>query len=123
MPNPKGLLTLFAICLFISCKKSTHQNNTLPTGQFDKYIIYSGEHYADHNPYLAVQYDELKFTVKFDSSCIYQTSNPENQEDINKLYGFSDNNMQHQQFSAIFGWNWTRGALRLYAYTYNITMV
>src|SRR6185369_11664700 len=119
MTQPKGLLLLFSICLFISCKKSVQQNNNVSTGQFDKYIIYAGNHYADHNPYQPVQYDELKFTVKFDSSCIYQTTDPPNQEDINKLYGFSDNNAQHQQFSARLGWNWAREALHLYAYTYN----
>jgi hypothetical protein len=118
MGKPKPVLLLFYICLFISCKKPVQQNiSSVP--QFEKYVIYAGNHYADHNPYQHVQCEELKFTVKFDSSCIYETIDPANQEDINKLYGFSDNNMQHQQFSARFGWNWTRGALRLYAYTYN----
>lgn len=59
------------------------------------------------------------FTVRFDSSCIYQTRVPENQWDINKLYGFSDNNALHHQYSARFGWRWSEGALRLFAYTYN----
>jgi len=66
-----------------------------------------------------IEYSELKFSVKFDSTAIYLNKETDNQEDVNKLYGFSDNNAQHQQFSARFGWNWARGALRLYAYVYN----
>ena len=61
----------------------------------------------------------MTFVVKFDSSAVYQTSNPENQYDINKLYGFSDNGDQHHSYSARFGWRWSDGALRLFAYTYN----
>ena len=61
----------------------------------------------------------MKFTVRFDSSAIYQTTDRENQYDINKLYGFSDNNMDHHQYSARFGWRWSDGALRLFAYVYN----
>ncbi len=61
----------------------------------------------------------MKFTVMFDHSAIYQTVDPENQEDINKLFGFSDNDQHHQQFSARFGWRWSEGALRLFAYVYN----
>ncbi|HEX8315787.1 MAG TPA: hypothetical protein VF609_12380, partial [Flavisolibacter sp.] len=41
------------------------------------------------------------------------------QHDIKKLYGFSDNGEQHHQYSARFGWRWSEGALRLFAYTYN----
>lgn len=44
---------------------------------------------------------------------------PVNQLDINKLYGFSDNNAVHQQFSARFGWRWSDSALYLFGYTYN----
>jgi hypothetical protein len=35
------------------------------------------------------------------------------------LYGFSDNNSDHHQFSARFGWRWSDKALRLFAYIYN----
>jgi hypothetical protein len=121
-PTPMSKLTSLlplTIVLFLSCNKSIDQNQGPSTPQFAKYTISGGNHYADHNPYKPVQYDELQFTVKFDSSSIYQTIDPENQEDINKLYGFSDNNEQHQRSSERVGWNWTRSALRLYAYTYN----
>ena len=126
MKNPVKLF-LFSIMLFTllpSCKKIVetvmdHGVNAPKPGQFYKYTILQGQHYADNNALQSVQYDELKFAVRFDSTAIYQALDSENQEDINKLYGFSDNNAEHQQFSARFGWNWTRGALRLYAYVYN----
>jgi hypothetical protein len=57
--------------------------------------------------------------VKFDSSAIYQTIDPSNQYDINKLFGFSDNNGPHHVFSARIGWRWSDNALRLFGYIYN----
>jgi hypothetical protein len=57
--------------------------------------------------------------VRFDNTAVYQAADPENQYDINKLYGFSDNGGLHQQYSARFGWRWSDGALRLFAYVYN----
>jgi hypothetical protein len=92
---------------------------TTNTTSFTRYTIASGQHSADKNPYKPVNVEEMKFAVKFDSSAIYQTTLAENQWDINKLYGFSDNNTEHHQYSARFGWNWREGALRLYAYVYN----
>jgi len=89
------------------------------TGKPVEYLIRKGAHYADQTSFQVVSYDTLRFTAVFDNSAVYQTLDPENQEDINKLYGFSDNNDNHQEFSARFGWNWARGALRLYAYVYN----
>jgi hypothetical protein len=87
--------------------------------EFVKYVIPKGEHFATTNSYKSVETTELKFTVRFDSSCIYRTKDPDNQWDINKLYGFSDNDAMHHQFSARFGWRWSEGALRVFAYTYN----
>jgi hypothetical protein len=117
-------LPILLSLVFPSCKKTIDvsvdltQNNS-KNGELIKYIIRKGQHYADQNGLQAVQYDELKFTVTFDSTSIYQASDSPNQEDINKLYGFSDNDAAHQQFSARLGWNWARSALRLYAYVYN----
>jgi hypothetical protein len=114
-----GVLSLF---LFSSCKKiieNALSHGGATAGQYYSYVIPQGQHYANGNNYQQVKYDQLSFAVKFDSTAIYHATNPENQEDINKLYGFSDNNANHQDYSARFGWNWARGALRLYAYTYN----
>jgi hypothetical protein len=44
---------------------------------------------------------------------------PGNQYDINKLFGFSDNDADHHNYSARFGWRWDNNALRLFGYVYN----
>jgi len=125
MTSRRKIIPVFLILpVFVcSCSKKdglvTDDSRTSSKGKPVEYLIRKGGHYADQTSFQVVDYDTLKFTAVFDSSAVYQTINPENQEDINKLYGFSDNNDNHQEFSARFGWNWTRGALRLYAYVYN----
>lgn len=121
----KLLFSTFVVALlFIAgCKKDSLSENlsTSPVtaSGFVEYVIPQGEHYSIGNDLTPLDISELKFTVRFDSSCIYKTINPENQFDINKLYGFSDNGALHQQYSARFGWRWSDSALRLFAYTYN----
>lgn len=88
-------------------------------GGFVQHTIPKGQHYSALSTYKPVETSEMKFTVRFDSSAIYQTQSPENQYDINKLYGFSDNDRDHHQYSARIGWRWSDGALRLFAYVYN----
>jgi hypothetical protein len=117
-------LAMAAAMLCLGCVKS--KDSTLPLASsstslsgFTQYIIRSGSNYCDQSAYKPVATTEMKFQVLFDSSAIYQTTKPENQYDINKLYGFSDNGMDHHQFSARFGWRWSDGALRLFAYVYN----
>ena len=107
-----GLLFLF------SCRKEKFPGK-LSIPEFKEFVIPQGQHYATQNDSKAVETSELKFVVRFDSSAIYKTKNHENQYDINKLYGFSDNGDQHHIHSARFGWRWSDGALRLFAYTYN----
>lgn len=86
---------------------------------FKKYTINAGEHISSEIAYKPLELSAMNFVVRFDSSAIYQSKNTDNQEDINKLYGFADNGANHHQFSARIGWCWTRGSLRLYAYVYN----
>lgn len=113
------------LCLLSGCQKAVDillddgKPATVANSGYTQYTIPKGQHSADKNAYKAVDLEELKFVVKFDSTAIYQTVLAENQWDINKLYGFSDSNGDHHQFSARFGWNWRDGALRLYAYVYN----
>lgn len=83
------------------------------------YTIKEGAHYSDKSTFKPVEFSELKFTVQFDSSAIYTSKEKINQSDINKLYGFSDNDAHHHQYSARFGWSWTENALHLYTYVYN----
>lgn len=113
-----------AVLLFAGCNKSNDpltQKQSVsvdPSQDFFLYIIKQGQHYANDNSFKAVELSELKFLVKFDSSAIYETADEFNQDDINKLYGFSDNSAEHHQYSARFGWSWNKNALRLYAYVY-----
>ena len=88
---------------------------------FTLYTIKPGGHHSQLSPYKSLEIAEMRFVVMFDNSAIYQTVDPENQNDINKLYGFSDNEMQHHEYSARFGWRWSDGALWLFAYVYNTT--
>lgn len=99
--------------------KGTGHDMTPAAPQFMKYTIIKGAQYCDRSNFDLVRTSLLSFTVKFDSTAIYSTVNPNNQADINKLYGFSDNNALHHDFSARFGWNWSNNALRLYGYIYN----
>lgn len=117
------LLVIAAAILFTSCKKaadSVIQAMAKPSSSgFIQYTIQKGHQYCDQTGYKPVDLTEMKFTVKFDSTAIYQCASAENQYDINKLYGFSDNNSDHHQYSARFGWRWSDKALRLFAYVYN----
>lgn len=100
----------------VTLRKSTSGSNF---NQFVTYTIQKGNQYCDGNNFSPVEVSEMKFIVSFDSSAVYQTLSPENQYDINKLYGFSDNNSNHHQYSARFGWRWSANALHLFAYVYN----
>ncbi len=124
---------MLAVYLY-SCEKSDEITPVIPTPNtpytqtaplqetaFAKYVLHKGKHYAnnDSTKIEIVNVAEMKFTVKFDSSAIYKTVDANNQYDINKLYGFSDNNEFHHSYSARFGWRWSDNALRLFAYNYN----
>jgi len=82
-----------------------------------KFVIKKGAHYSTQRVRL-VGGDELKFGVLFDESAVYRTQDPQNQGDINKLYGFSDCASHHQTNSARFGWRWLNARLEILAYTY-----
>jgi hypothetical protein len=85
---------------------------------FITYLIKKGNNYCEKNSYPFTEYSILKFKAILDSSCIYTTALPSNQEDINKLYGFGDCSSFHQVNSARFGWNWYNNAMRIHAYCY-----
>ena len=115
----------------ISCKKNqVTKNETAALEQsavsneaavagYKKFIIKKGAHYSSPNPYVLTGKSQLVFNAVFDSSCIYTTKQAINQQDVNKLYGFSDCNSQHLVNSARIGWFWYEGALHLSAYVHN----
>lgn len=81
------------------------------------YIITKGGH-SSNNGFKKLSTNLMRFEVQFDSTAIYQTVNPANQADINKLYGLSDCNSDHHTNSARFGWRWYNNRLEIHAYTY-----
>jgi len=115
-----AVITLFAFTQF-DCKKIdiTPRKNRNDPKKGINYLILQGKHSSERNEYSSVKYTIQKFEVIFDSSAIYKTITPGNQYDINKLFGFSDNDADHHSYSARFGWRWNNGALRLFGYVYN----
>lgn len=92
-------------------------------GNDDGFVLYTIPKGAQSStPSLYKKYNnipELRFVVRFDSTARYKTTDPINQQDINKLYGFADNDKPHQLYSARFGWRWLDEKLELHAYVYN----
>ena len=117
----KYIFYCVTLLVLSSCHKSFEEITIpdQPGSAFDHYFIPKGQHYSQQSIYTPVEYNELRFTVKFDSSAVYTTLDPNNQYDINKLYGFSDNGTVHHEFSARIGWRWSDNALRLFGYVYN----
>jgi len=119
----KAPLLFSVLLLLCSCSKVDalieQKTSSKNADGFVQYTISSGQHSANNHRYQKIETDTLRFAVKFDSSAIYTSATKENQYDINKLYGFSDNGADHHQFSARFGWAWHDGALQLYGYVYN----
>ncbi len=122
------LIFFVGCCLIVGCAKkeiivvpdNNNGNNNNPTPpSFITYTIKKGLNFSDFNFFKPVNITEQKFVVIFDSSAIYTTINPINQLDINKLYGFSDNDSAHHVFSARFGWYWANNKLTLHGYVYN----
>jgi len=115
----KYLFILVFILQGCSKKHNTTPEQTAPFDeQFTEYTIAAGEHYCDKTTIKPVSISQMLFKVKFNSSAIYTTVDPQNQYDINKLYGFTEGQDPHGN-SARIGWAFNDGALRLYAYAYN----
>lgn len=120
------MVSFIAMFLLMACSKEIQnpqdpgsKKESTVSNSFIQYTIFKGSQYCDKNNFIPIKLSRLSFKVKFDSSAIYKTSNPVNQMDINKLWGFSDNSATHHEFSARFGWRWSDNALRLFAYDYN----
>lgn len=101
-------------------QKVANSVTTQPPAGTVAYTIPAGAHYCTQSGIRAVDLTEQNFVVRFDSSAIYRSTDPTNQYDINKLWGFTDNNgTDPLQYSARFGWRWSDGALRLFGFVHN----
>jgi hypothetical protein len=82
-----------------------------------KYLIKTGSHYCNRSCLAFFCSTKMTYTVRFDSSAIYKTLSAENQYDINKLFGFTDNcSLDPLKNSARMGWRWSDDSLRVFAY-------
>ncbi|TAL43325.1 MAG: hypothetical protein EPN92_10330 [Chitinophagaceae bacterium] len=128
----RKLWIAFGLCFLMACSKQVDKqvdNKTVveeyatakggppKPSVYSTYTIQQGQHYCDQSSIKSVRTSEMKFMAKFDNSAIYQTILPENQYDINKLWGFSEG-INNQYNSARIGWSWNNDALRLYGYVY-----
>ncbi|MEJ7627711.1 MAG: hypothetical protein WKF35_12665 [Ferruginibacter sp.] len=113
----KYLLLLIITSTLLSCSKPDIVLPAQPPEEFTRHTIPRGDHYSDKSIVKSVRISKQVFKVKFDSSAIYTSLLPENQYDINKLYGFSEGNDHHIN-SARIGWRYNDDSLRLFAYTY-----
>lgn len=119
----KWMMCACLVVILSSCSKII---DTLPiptsgieeSDGFKRYVIKKNEHYSQGNGLKTVSYPVLHFKVRFDSSAIYTSVKPENQFDINKIYGVSDCGDNHQVNSARYGWRWNGEAIELFAYCY-----
>jgi len=94
------------ILLCFSCTKEVHDLG------FRVYTILEGEHSSGtfiNHP------DNSRIVFKFllDESAIYESIVPENQYDVNKIYGMSDFGKIHQKYSIRLGWRYVEGQVEL----------
>jgi len=114
-------LSLLFLLVCFCCKKNTPPSSPVVTN-YITYTIPQGEHYAlgyDSTHFIFLRATHLHFKAIFDNSAIYKTASANDQSDVNKLYGFSDNEGSHHVYSARVGWSWHKDSLRLFGYTYN----
>lgn len=74
------------------------------------YQIPEGVHQSSNTALTLFSGDSMAFYFSFDSTALYQTRDPANQEDWNKLMGFSDCQSHHHQNSVRLVWRWNEGA-------------
>lgn len=116
------IIMAVGITLFSACTDEVREALFEGPAKADSIVLYTitaGSHYATQSSFQPLSnVSVLKFRTRFDSSAIYQTTLSENQGDINKLFGMSDCNSDHQMNSARFGWRWFDGKLEIWAYAY-----
>ncbi len=97
------IILLFSIIFFSSCVKDLE--SILGIYEWKTYTIGAGNHFCDGLHVNTLSKDHLDFVAVFNETAIYDLHN-KNQNDINKLYGFSDCNSEVGENSARFGWRW-----------------
>jgi len=105
MPGYVQKVVLILI-LLSSCAKETDDFG------FRSYVIPEGAHssgsYFNHPTNSRIDFDFM-----LDESAVYTSEIPENQHDVNKIYGFSDFGVRHQKYSIRLGWRYLNNELEL----------
>lgn len=88
------------------------KSKTVPkkTGRAEDWLTYripQGAHDATQRTFRFFGGDTLAFRFSFDSTVVYSTTDPINQADWNKLFGFSDCSSFHQSNSFRFVWRYS----------------
>jgi len=92
--------------LIVSCTKEVDDFG------FRTYTIPEGKHRSGsflNHP----NNSKIEFKFILDESAVYYTEIPENQHDVNKIYGFSDFGKKHQNHSIRIGWRYIDGNIEL----------
>lgn len=108
----KNLLFILVALFLISC-----EGLDLELKKKDVFIIPKGQHSSGAN-FRGFSGNTLNFQAVFNETAKYQTKNPENQADINKLMGFSLCGTHHHENSVRIGWRWYNEKLEAFAYVY-----
>jgi hypothetical protein len=94
------------LLLCISCTKEVDDMG------FRVYTILKGEHssgsFINHPTN-----SKIVFKFLLDESAMYESIVPENQYDVNKIYGISDFGKIHQKYSIRLGWRYVDGEIEL----------
>ena len=97
---------LLILLLLFSCAKEVDDLG------FRIYTIPAGEHSSGsfiNHP----NNSRINFKFILDESAIYTSEIPENQHDVNKIYGMSDFGLRHQKYSIRLGWRYLNNELEL----------
>lgn len=107
--NQLKVASILCLMLLLGCEK---YEGMVP---FIEYKIFAGEHSTEHS-LSEIEHEWISYDVIFDESASYYTLDPNNQADINKLFGFADCNSNHEENSIRFGWRWFNERLEILAY-------
>ena len=97
---------LLTLLLLVSCSKEVDDLG------FRIYTIPAGKHSSGtflNHP----DNSRISFQFMLDESAYYESEIPENQHDVNKIYGMSDFGLRHQKYSIRLGWRYINNELQL----------
>ena len=115
----KTLASLIILLVTLSSCSDIYEQNEV------EYLLSKGQHTSRRvggfpgDKLGTLKSEMLAFTARFDETVRYDLGN-KNQEDINKLMGFSDCNSLHHENSVRFGWRYSieKDSVEIFSYAY-----